>query len=231
MEKEQKKKKTKIITGKANKKGQHIMKFMNFLRCCILPFYCLIKPFKFYGPRKVKDGACVYVINHYTILDPAYPIATTWEGIHFLGKKEILKTPVFSFVARTVKMIPVNRDGNDVRALLDAYKCLKNGEKIAIFPEGTRNKTNEPFLPFKAGAAMLAIRAKAPIVPMVIYKKPRCFRKTHILTTEPFKLSQYYDRKLTDEELAEADELVSKYMQEMYDKHTEFLQSKKKKGK
>ena len=231
MAKEQKKKKIKSVTIKANKKGRHIMKLLNFLRCLVIPVYYILKPFKFFGPRKVKDGACVYVINHYTLLDPAYPAVTTWEGIHFLGKKEILKTPGLGLLAKGVKMIPVNRDGNDVRALLDAYKCLKNGEKIAIFPEGTRNKTSEPFLPFKAGAAMLAIRAKAPIVPMVIYKKPRYFRTAHILTTEPFELTQYYDRKLTDEEVAEADEFVSKYMQEMYDKHTEFLQSKKKKGK
>lgn len=231
MAKETKKKKVKPITVKANRKGRHIMKFMNFLRCIVIPVYYILKPFKFYGPRKVKDGACVYVINHYTLLDPAYPASTTWEGIHFLGKKEILETPGLGLLAKGVKMIPVNRDGNDVRALLDAFKCLKNGEKIAVFPEGTRNKTNEPFMPFKAGAAMLAIRAKVPIVPMVIYEKPRYFRTTHIVTSEPFELTQYYDKKLTDEEIAEADEYVRNYMLEMRRKHTEFLQSKKKKGK
>lgn len=222
-------KKQKTITVKANKKGRHIMKFLNFLRVLVLPIYYLLKPYKFYGPRKVKDGACVYVVNHYTLLDPAYPASTTWEGIHFLGKKEILSTPVLSLVAKKAKMIPVNRDGNDVRALLDAFKCLKNDEKIVVFPEGTRNKSDQPLLPFKHGAAVLAIRAKAPVFLMAIYKKPRFFRCTHILTEEPFELSQYYDKKLSEEELAEADEFLRNRMLNMIDKHTEYLQTKKKK--
>ena len=221
-------KKQKTITVKANKKGRHVMKFLNFLRVLVLPVYYILKPYRFYGPRKVKDGAHVYIVNHYTLLDPAYPASTTWEGLHFLGKKEILSTPVLGFVAKKAKTIPVNRDGNDVRAILDALKCLKNNEKIVIFPEGTRNKTNEPLLPFKPGAAVLAIRAKAPIVPMVIYNKPRFFHCTHILTEEPFELSQYYDRKLTEEEIAEADEYLYKYMLAMKEKHTAYLQSKKK---
>lgn len=221
-------KKQKTITIKANKKGRHVMKFLNFLRVLVLPIYFILKPHRFYGPRKVKDGAHVYIVNHYTLLDPAYPAWTTWEGLHFLGKKEILSTPVLGFVAKKAKTIPVNRDGNDVRAILDALKCLKNNEKIVIFPEGTRNKTNEPLLPFKPGAAVLAIRAKAPIVPMVIYNKPRFFHCTHILTEEPFELSQYYDRKLTEEEIAEADEYLYKYMLAMKEKHTAYLQSKKK---
>lgn len=221
-------KKQKTITVKANKKGRHVMKFLNFLRVLVLPVYYILKPYRFYGPRKVKDGAHVYIVNHYTLLDPAYPASTTWEGLHFLGKKEILSTPVLGFIAKKAKTIPVNRDGNDVRAILDALKCLKNNEKIVIFPEGTRNKTNEPLLPFKPGAAVLAIRAKAPIVPMVIYNKPRFFRCTHILTEEPFELSQYYDRKLTEEEIAEADEYLYKYMLAMKEKHTAYLQSKKK---
>ena len=70
---------------------------------------------------------------------------------------------------RWIKGIPVNRDGNDVRALLDCLKCLKNGEKISIYPEGTRNKTGEGMLPFRHGAAAMAIKAKVPIIPVMMY--------------------------------------------------------------
>ena len=63
--KTQKKKKAKTITVKANKKGRHIMPILNLLRIIIIPIFWLVKPFRFYGNRKVKDGACVYVCNHY----------------------------------------------------------------------------------------------------------------------------------------------------------------------
>ena len=226
-----KNKKKQTVTVKANKKGKHIIPFLNFLRILFIPWYFLFKPFRYYGNRKVKDGACVYVINHYTIFDVVYAASTTWEGMHFVAKREVLDTPVLGALARGVKVISVNRDGNDVRGLLDCFKCLKNNEKIVIFPEGTRNKTEEDMLPFKHGASVMAIRTKTPIVPVVIYKKPKLFRCTHILMGEPFELTEYYDKKLTDEELLQADTKIRELMLKMKADHTRYLAEKKKKKK
>ncbi len=228
IEKKPRKKKGEL-TVKANKKGKHTMKLLTFLHIFAMPVYKLIKPFKLYGNKKVADGACIYVCNHYTMLDPAYPIATTWEGIHFVAKREIFETPVIGSVMRGVKGIKANRDGNDVRVLLDCFKCLKNGEKICIFPEGTRNKTQEDLLPFEHGAAAIAIKAKVPVVPMMIYKKPRFFRRAHVIVGEPFEFTEYYGRKLTETEYAEADERLRTAMLALKDSHTEYLNAKKKK--
>ena len=85
-------------------------------------------------------------------------------------------------------------------------------------------------LPFKHGAAAMAIKTKSPIVPIVIYKKPRFFRCTHILIGEPFELTEYYDRKLSEEEFAEADNALRDLMLDMRAKHTEFLQNKKRRN-
>lgn len=221
-------KKTKPITVKPNKKGRHIIGFINFLRVLVLPIFCIVRPFRYYGNRKVKDGAYIYMSNHYGLMDPAYVAATTWEGIHFVGKREIFESSFLGAIARKAKAISVNRDGNDVRGLLDCFKCLKNGEKICIYPEGTRNKTGGEMLPFQHGAAVMAIKCKVPIIPLVIYKKPRFFRCTHILIGDPIELSEYYDKKLSDEELQSVDEYLRQHMIEMRQKHTQFLQNKKK---
>ncbi len=223
------KKKKKDITVKANRKGRHIMCSLNLLRIFVLPILRLVKPFRFYGNKKVKDGACVYVCNHYALLDPMYPAATTWEGIHFIAKKEIFRYPVIGWVLKKVKGISANRDGNDVRVLLDSFKCLKNGEKISIFPEGTRNKTGEPLQSFEHGASAIAIKAKVPVVPMMIYKKPRFFRTTHILIGTPFEFTEYYGRKLTEQDYKEADDKIREIMLKLREEHTQFLESKKKK--
>lgn len=224
-----KKKKSKQITVKANKKGKHINPFMNVLRCLAIPAYSLVKPFRFYGEKKVPEGACVFICNHYQLMDPVYPASLTWEEIHYVAKKEVLNNPLMAFFARGVKAITVNRDGNDARGLLDCFKCLKNGEKICIFPEGTRNKTDAEMLPFHSGAAIMAIKCKVPIIPLVIYKKPKFFRCTHVLYGEPIDLSAYYDRKLSEEEFAQVDEMLRQRMIEMKQAHTEYLQAKKKK--
>ena len=225
-----KKKKAKSITFKANKRGRHISKVLNFLRVLVLPIYSILKPYRFYGNRKAKDGACIFVSNHYGLFDPAYPASMTWEAIHFVAKKEVFKMPVISLFAKATKAISVNRDGNDVRGLLDCFKCLKNGEKICIYPEGTRNKGDEnELLPFHSGAAMMAIRSKTPIVPILIYKKPRFFRCTHIIVGDPIELTEYYDRKLSEEEIAAVDADLRQHMLDMRQAHKEFLESKKKK--
>ncbi len=221
-------KKNKTITIKANKKGRHKIALMNVLRVIFIPLYYIIKPFRYYGNRKVKDGACVYVVNHYTLLDPIYVAGTTWEGIHFVAKKQIEKMFLIGWFAKKVKCIMVNRDGHDVRGVLDCLKCLKNNEKIAIFPEGTRNKTSEEPLPFKHGAAALAIKSKTPVVPMVIYEKPRLFHCTHILVGDPIVLSEYYDRKLSEEETLSVDDMLRKTLISMKAEHKAFLESKKK---
>lgn len=224
----EKKTKKQDITVKANKKGRHIMRLLNFLRVLIIPAYWCLKPFRFYGNRKVKDGACVFIGNHYTTLDPVYPAAMTWEGIHYVAKRELFSKPILGGIFRRVKAISANRDGNDARVMMDCLKCLKNGEKIALYPEGTRNKTDQDFLPFHHGAAAMAIKAKAPIVPIVLYKKPRFFRLTHVLVGDPIELTEYYDKKLTADDMKAADETLRQRMIQMKKEHTEFLQNKKK---
>lgn len=219
------------ITVPANRKGRHIMGLLNFLRILVIPVFWLCLPFRFYGNRKVKDGACVYVCNHYRIWDVIYPASTTWEGIHFVSKKSVVNNWFMKGFCKKLKVISVNRDGADVRAVMDSLKCLRNGEKISLFPEGTRNKTDAEMLPFKGGAAMMAIKAKVPIVPMMIYKKPRPFRLNHILIGEPFEFTEYYDKKLTEEELQEADRKLCEKLLSMRRQHAEFLAAKKGKKK
>lgn len=219
--------KKRSITVPANKKGRHVMGMLNFLRIIVIPFFWLCLPFRFYGKRKVKDGACVYVCNHYRIWDIVYPACTTWEGIHFLSKKSVVNNWFMKVFCRGVKVIEVNRDGNDVRAVMDSLKCLKNGEKISLFPEGTRNKIGAEMLPFKAGAAVMAIKAKVPVVPMMIYKKPEPFRLNHILIGEPFEFTEYYDKKLTEADIREADEKLLNLLLGMRRDHAEFLATKK----
>ena len=225
--KEQKKEKAKSILFKDNGKGRHISPLLSFARTVALPVYYLLKPYRFYGVRKVQDGPCLYISNHYTLLDPAYVVATTTEGVHFIAKKETFEAPVLGWFMRLVKAIKVSRDGKDVRGILDSLKCLKNGDKVAIYPEGTRNKSDEELLPFHHGAAMLAIRAKVPIVPIVMYKKPKLFHCAHILIGEPFELSEYYDMKLTDEDYEKIDQRLYEQMLSMKKEHQKYLQTRK----
>ena len=86
-------------------------------------------------------------------------------------------------------------------------------------------------LPFHHGAATMAIKTKVPIIPIMIYKRPRWFRMTHVIVGDPIELTEYYDRKLSIEEMAEADNKVREIMIQILEEHRVYLENKKKKGK
>ena len=75
----------------------------------------------------------------------------------------------------------------------------------------------------------MAIKAKVPVVPAAIYKKPKPFKMAHILYGKPFELSEFYDKKLTEEELAAADEIIKNKILGLKREHAEFLAQKKAK--
>ncbi len=230
---EQKKEKTKKETRllfPANKKGRHISHLMNVLRALFYPIHALVYPFKLYGHKKVGTGAYIYVGNHYCLWDIFYPAHTTGEVVHFMAKESILHAPVIGYWARHVGVIGAMRDGSDVRTLMDSIRVLKNGEKVSIFPEGTRNKvSDEEFLPFHGGAALLAIKTKTPVIPFVLCNRPRVFRRTHVVFGEPMELSEYYGRKLTQADYDEADEKLKAKLYALREEHRAMLKAKKEK--
>lgn len=82
-------------------------------------------------------------------------------------------------------------------------------------------------LPFKSGASVMAIKARVPIVPIMQYKKPKPFLLNHILIGEPFEFTEYYDKKLTDELIREADEKLREKLLEMRREHANFWRRRK----
>lgn len=216
----------------ANKKGRHVMHLMNVLRALFYPVHSFVYPFKMYGHKKVGLGAYIYVGNHYCLWDIFYPAHTTGEGIHFLTKESILHKPVLGSWGRRLGAIGAMRDGSDVRTLMESMRVLRNGEKLSMFPEGTRNRvSDEEFLPFRGGAALLAIKTKTPVIPFVICNRPRVFRRTHVVFGEPMEFTEYYDRRLKAEDYEEADEKLKARLYALREEHRAYLKAKKEKKK
>ena len=202
-----------------------------FLKKVLNAFVQLVYPYKLIDKEKVKDGPCVLVGNHYRIWDILHMACTTKEKVHFITKQELYKNKFLAYLCNKVEAIPVSRDGQDAKAIMMALRYLKKGEKISMFPEGTRNKTKDvELLPLKGGAALFAIKAKVPVYLVMCLRKTRPFRRTKIVVGDAIDLSEFYDRKMTAEDYAAAESVIRERMLAVKHNYIRMLEQKKKKG-
>lgn len=143
----------------------------------------------------------IYVCNHRRSLD--IPLAYCILGktyARFLAKREYQFTPL-SIIQKKLGTIYVGREYPASRksSLMTMLQTVLNGENIFIFPEGTRNKTDDTLLPFKPGAVKIAQITGIPIIPIVIYKINKF--KYKVIIGEMFKVSVFDDLDNKNQEL------------------------------
>lgn len=126
------------------------------------------------GLDRLPTAGCVVVSNHDSVLDPFFLAAALPRQIHFVGKRELWRSPFLAPVLRSVGAIPVSRGEGDVAALADAVAVLEAGEIVGLFPEGT--VLHHEARRWRRGAARLALAAGVPLVPIRLIDSERAFR-------------------------------------------------------
>lgn len=126
--------------------------------------------YEFYGKENFrKDQSYIYVSNHTSFLDLPGITMTIPGEFRPMAKKELLKIPLFGWIARGATVIVDRSSGESKKKSLDKLKAvLLQGISILLFAEGTQNRTREIMQPFKDGAFRLAIDTQQPILPMVV---------------------------------------------------------------
>ncbi|MCY3849560.1 MAG: lysophospholipid acyltransferase family protein [Acidimicrobiaceae bacterium] len=173
------------------------------------------------------DGPAILASNHTSVSDSYFLPAVLPRGITFVGKSEYLDDWKTRRLFPAVGMIPIDREGGDAssRALDAAARVLEGGELFGIYPEGTRSRDG---LLHKGhtGAARLALRTRAPIIPVGILgsravqppdaKAPRPFRPVEVRFGKPLHGApggaaadqRFRARQLTDELMFEIGSLT-----------------------
>jgi 1-acyl-sn-glycerol-3-phosphate acyltransferase len=123
------------------------------------------------GLEKIApDGSYVFVSNHLSYMDTPVVLANIPVQFRFLAKSGLFQIPLLGTHLARAGHIPVPRD--DARAAVKtmttaAQAIRERGISLLIFPEGGRSQTGE-LADFKEGAAYIAIRAGAPLVPVAL---------------------------------------------------------------
>ena len=116
-----------------------------------------------------REGTFIVMMNHSSFLDvflfPLIPRGA-YSG---LTAVENFRFPVFSFLLRRLKAIPIDRHNTAqaIHSIRQAEKNIHNGVHIGILPEGSRTVTGK-IQPFKKGGFHMAINTKSSIVPVGI---------------------------------------------------------------
>ncbi|MCL1835040.1 MAG: 1-acyl-sn-glycerol-3-phosphate acyltransferase [Oscillospiraceae bacterium] len=174
-----------------------------FYRCCyrlarfsIGIFY----PLRFEGAGKLPEAAALVCANHSSNIDPFF-IAFAYginRQVHIIAKVELFRIPLISQILRKLNMISVDRSKSDMITVKESLGYMKNGEAVAIFPEGTRAMEDDS-VAAKSGAIKLAERAKAPLVPVFIPRKKPIFRRVVVKIGEPYYLPAQREKRTQED--------------------------------
>ncbi|MCR5119659.1 MAG: 1-acyl-sn-glycerol-3-phosphate acyltransferase [Lachnospiraceae bacterium] len=117
-----------------------------------------------------KDEPVLYILNHHSIFDIVLTYVRVPRPTGYVAKKEMGKYLTLTWWMKLLYCVLLDR--SDVRKGMKAINTcvdyINRGISIAIFPEGTRNKTSEPLLEFHKGSFKIAEKTGCKIVPVVL---------------------------------------------------------------
>ena len=205
---------------------------MNFFQKSLLKIASFLYPSKIYGLNNLCDSNMLICCNHLSMIDVVYLSKIFDKDTHFVAKKEVMENKLFGGLLRGFGAIPIDRENVDIRSIMNIVKVIKNGKNLVIFPEGTRNKTGSTdLLPFKGGSMVFAVKTKKPILPIIIYKKAKLFRRNHVIIGKPIELIDFFGEELNDQTVISMETYVRDKMIELQKELTEMVLSKKKSRK
>ena len=189
-------------------------KSSRFYRFCFFVcniFFAIFYRVKYVGRERIPDEAVLICANHSGYSDPflvALAFGST-KQIHIVAKAEIFKIPVISQIVKKLGMISVERGNSDVKSIKTILRYLKDNEKVAMFPEGTRSRQDDEVVA-KNGAIMIAERSGVPIVPVFVPRRKPLFRPLTVVIGEKYLISKSAEKRTAQDYTLLASALMEK---------------------
>jgi 1-acyl-sn-glycerol-3-phosphate acyltransferase len=178
-------------------------------------FYSLFR-LRVVGTENVPaQGPVVLCGNHTSLWDPPLLGTPLKRMVHFMAKAELFDIPVLGTVISKVGAFPVKRGGVSRESIRLAVSLLKEGNMMGVFPEGTRSNSGGMG---KKGAASLALKSGAAVVPVAIIGNYSLFRPMKIVYGTPVDLSEFAGASSDD--LEQATNKIMMVIRRMHAEHS-----------
>lgn len=151
-------------------------------------------PVKVIGKEHFAKGEKYIVTsNHNALLDVPVTSPFIPATNKTIGKISFMKIPIFNlYYERGGIFIDRRSEVSRRKGFEEMKKVLAQGWYMCIYPEGTRNKTNEPLQPFKDGAFRLAIDTNTAIIPCLLFNTTKAQPRTPNFVFYPTKLEMHF---------------------------------------
>lgn len=171
-------------------------------------YFKLFRGLRIYGLENVpKHGPVILAGNHISNMDPPLVGSAVKRKTWYMAKKELFANRWINWYLRNLGAFPVDRGKADLEAIRTSIKVIKDGGALVIFPEGTRHQQGS-LGKAQSGVVMIALRTQATIIPCGITNSGEGKRPVVIRFGEPISLAEYYDHKLSKEEMESVGELI-----------------------
>jgi 1-acyl-sn-glycerol-3-phosphate acyltransferase len=198
-----------------------------FVAKIVRPFLMVITRRRWSGGDRLPPvgTGVVVVANHISHLDPLTLAHFLWDhgrATRYLAKEGLFRIPVLGKIIASCGQIPVYRETRDAaRAYRDAVKAVREGECVAIYPEGTITRDPDLWpMTGKTGAARVALETGCQVLPVAQWgvqtilppyaKRPRLFPRklVQVRMGEPVELDDLRKQPVTTDVMREATDRI-----------------------
>lgn len=163
-----------------------------------------------------KEGGFILASNHSSNLDPVIMGCVCPRKVCYLAKEELFINPISRWVCTQLGAFPIKRGAGDRGAIRESLKILGSGFGFGIFPEGTRSKDGK-LGEGKPGIAMIALKAKVPIIPVALLNS-QTKKGIRTIIGNPIYLDKYLEVKADKEILQQITDGVMEEIKQLMEK-------------
>ncbi|RYY52395.1 MAG: 1-acyl-sn-glycerol-3-phosphate acyltransferase, partial [Chitinophagaceae bacterium] len=140
-----------------------------------------------------KNKAYIVTCNHNALMDVPLSSPFIPGANKTIAKTSFTKVPLFGWYYRKgAVLVDRNSDASRRSSVIEMKKVLSLGMHMCIYPEGTRNRSNEPLKKFYDGAFKLAVDTNTPVIPTLIFNTKKALPIDKFFYFLPVKLEMHF---------------------------------------